>query len=248
MKIVFNTKSLVKSHSPDKFFLPGLIKTMILNYPGQEFIILTDRADQELYLFDKNVTTLIIRQPSRLPLLRKLWFNFNLPVLLKKNNADVFVTCDEYCSLTTQTPQCILLYDLNFYNPVVSKRSWLLPNKRYITKCLQKAGTIMTVSGLFKKSLSRHYRIQEDKIDVVYPAAREIFLPVDERDKELTKRKYTDGKSYFVYNGTLQSNKNCLNLLKAFSIFKKRQKSNWKLVFTGRPEKNSKSFTDSLKT
>jgi len=249
MKIVFNTKSLIKGNSRNKYFLPGLIQAMISNYPGQEFIILTDRADQELFLFDKTVTTLVIYQPVRHPLLRKLWFSFSLPAILKKNKADVFVSCDEYCSLTTRTPQCLLLYDLGmFYNPTIVKGSQLFLNTRYIDKFLQKADAIVTVSSFFKKNLSLHYKIQEDKINVVYPPAREIFLPVDERVKDLTKRKYTDAKSYFLYNGARQSHKNLLNLLKAFSAFKKRQKSNWKLVLTGSPGKNSKSFTNSLKT
>jgi len=251
MKIVFNTKSLIKGNSQDKYFLPGLIQTMILNCPGQEFIILTDRADQALYLFDESVTTLIIRQPVRHPLLRKLWFDFRLPAILKKNKADVFVTCDEFCSLTTRTPQCLLLYDLNLFynpNPTVTKTSRVFLNKRYVTKFLQKSNVIVTVSASVKKKLSLDYKIQDDKINVVYPAAREVYLPLDEREKDVTKAKYTDAKSYFVYNGDLQSPKNLLNLLKAFSIFKKRQKSNWKLVLTGTPEKNSKSFTESLKT
>jgi len=249
MKIVLNTKSLLKDQLQDKYFLPGLIQTMILNNPGQEFIVLTDRADQELYLFDKSVTTLIIRQPVRNSLLRKLWFDFNLPLILKKNKADVFVNCDEFCSLSTGTPQCLLLYDLNLFNhPAVTRRSRVLLNKEYGTKFLKKSDAIVTVSSFLKEKLAFHYKIQQDKIGVVYPPAREIFWPLNEREKEVTKEKYTDAKTYFIYNGDLQSDKNWLNLLKGFSVFKKRQKSNWKLVFTGSPGKNSKTFTESLTT
>lgn len=100
----------------------------------------------------------------------------------------------------------------------------------------------------FKKDLSLHYKIAEDKIDVVHPAVKEAFLPVDETGKEETRRKYCDGKSYFIYTQGFHSHKSLMTLLKAFSVFKKRQKSNWKLVFPGSMERVSKTFTESLKT
>ena len=39
-----------------------------------------------------------------------------------------------------------------------------------------------------------------------------------------------------------------LNLLKAFSVFKKRQKSNWKLVLTGNLRQYDKKFLEDLRT
>ena len=241
--------SLLNTKQRDKYFLQEVLTRMILKYPEHEFIIITDHVDANLFLRYKNVTAVITRQPVRHPLLRKLWFDFKLPGILKKYKAAVFVSCDGFCSLRAQLPQCLLLHDLTFfYNTSVIKRSYLFFYKRYMPGFLRKANTIASVSEFFKKDLSRQYKVQEDKIDVVYPAAKEIFHPVNDREKEETKRKYSNGENYFIYTGLIHSHKSLMTLSKAFSVFKKRQKSNWKLLVTGMLQKESSSFHKNLKT
>ena len=249
MKIVFNTKSLLKYNSPDEYFLQEVLKRIVLKYPEHEFIVITGHADANRYFFGKNVTTAITHQPVRHPLLRKLWFDFKLPVILKKYKADVFVGCDGFCSLATHIPQCLLLHDLTiFYNTSFINRSFRFFYKRYLHKFLHKAKTIATVPEFSKKDLCREFKIREDKIDVVYTAAKEIFLRVNESEREETKRKYSNEKNYFINTEVIHSHTSLKNLLKAFSVFKKRQQSNWKLLLTGPIDRKSKVFLESLKT
>jgi len=210
--------------------------------------MIADHADSNFNQSGKNVTAIITRQPVKHTLLRKLWFDFKLPSILKKCKGDVFVSVDGFCSLTTTLPQCLLLHDLTYlYDPAALKKSTLFFYKRYLPKFLHKATSIATDSVFLKNDLALRYKIAEPKIDVIYPAAREVFLPVDENMKEETKRKYCDGKTFFIYTQGIYSHQSVMTLLKAFSIFKKRQKSNWKLVVTGSTESYSKSFTESLK-
>jgi len=83
---------------------------------------------------------------------------------------------------------------------------------------------------------------------VVYSAAREIFEPATSEVKDRMKKKYTGGKEYFVYAGAIHPRKNLVGLLKAFSVFKKRQQSNMKLVLAGRLAWKYESFTKKLET
>ena len=249
MKIAFNTTALVKDNSQDKYFLHESLRRIILKYPEHEFIIITGHADTNIFLSGKNVTSVVTRQPVHNPFLRKLWFDFKLPAILKRYKADVFVSWDGFCSMTTQLPQCILLPDLTFfYNTSVIKSSGLFFYKRYMPRFLDKSNTIVSVSGSLKKDLSLHYKIREDKIAVVYPAAKEIFLPINESEKEETKTKYSNEKNYFIYTGVIHSRKSLMTVLKAFSVFKKRQKSNWKLLVTGILKKENKAFQNTIKT
>jgi glycosyltransferase involved in cell wall biosynthesis len=81
---------------------------------------------------------------------------------------------------------------------------------------------------------------------VVYKNAHPIFRPVEWQQKEAIKEQYSSGKEYFLYSGNISSNQNLINLLKAFSFFKKRQKSNMQLVLAGTgicEEALSKSLT-----
>jgi glycosyltransferase involved in cell wall biosynthesis len=89
--------------------------------------------------------------------------------------------------------------------------------------------------------------VDTEKIDVVYSAAKEIFEPASATVKEEVKNQYTSGKEYFLYIGAIHPRKNLVNLLKAFSIFKRRQKSSFKLVLAGRLAWKYDSFIQSLR-
>ena len=80
----------------------------------------------------------------------------------------------------------------------------------------------------------KQYQIPEQKISVVYGAARNGFVPLSWQDKEIVKAGFADGREYFLFTGGIHPRKNLMNLLKAFSLFKKWQQSNMKLLVAGR--------------
>jgi len=82
----------------------------------------------------------------------------------------------------------------------------------------------------------------------VYSAAKKIFRPLDLKEKEEARTKYTGGKEYFIYAGAIHPRKNLDNLLKAFSIFKKKQGSGLKLVLAGRLAWKYTAFTERLQS
>lgn len=112
---------------------------------------------------------------------------------------------------------------------------------------LKKANSIATVSTFSKSDLLTHYPLNESRISIVYNGVRESFGQTSNH-RELTKIKYTGGTEYFIYVGAIQPRKNLVSLLKAFSIFKKRQQSNMKLVFAGRLAWKNEVFLSLLKT
>jgi glycosyltransferase involved in cell wall biosynthesis len=103
------------------------------------------------------------------------------------------------------------------------------------------------VSEFSKQDIVRHYKTDPGKINVVYNAAKEIFKPVTASAAELTRKRYAEGKEYFLYVGAIHPRKNLMNLLKAFSIFKRRQQSSLKLVIAGRLAWKYDSFVRELK-
>ena len=117
------------------------------------FLFLTGHYDKR-FVFGKNVIPVVAGPPARHPLLWKWWYDVKVPSVLKKYKADVFVSCDGFCSLTTKVPQCLVLHDLSFLHyPSFIKKSHLFFYKRYIPKFLQKAKTVATVSEFSKKIL-----------------------------------------------------------------------------------------------
>ena len=249
MKIAVNTRFLLPHYLEGYgYFIYEAFKRITRDHPRDEFIFIFDRPYDPRFVFSSNITPVIAGPPARHPLLWKYWYDVKIPAVLKKYKPDVFVSADGYCSLRTKLPQCMVLHDLAFLHfPGHSKASHLAYYKKYTPKYLAKANAVATVSRFSKQDILEHYPVDEKKIDVVYSAAKEIFQPVNESVREEIKNRFTEGKEYFLYTGAIHPRKNLLNLLKAFSVFKKRQKSNTKLILAGRLAWKYDSFVESLK-
>jgi glycosyltransferase involved in cell wall biosynthesis len=250
MRIAVNTRFLLNDYLEGYgYFLYESFSRITKSHPEHEFIFIFDRPYDEKFVFAKNVTAIVTGPAARHPLLWKLWYDVKVPAILKKYKADVFISCDGFCSLTTNVPQCLLVHDLSFLHyPSFIQKSYFLFYKHYTPKFLNMAKSIVTVSEFSKKDIISQYKIEADQIDVVPNGVKEIFHPLTDIEKEAVKNKLTNGKEYFVYAGAIHPRKNLTNLLKAFSIFKKKQLSNWKLVLTGRLAWKYKNFVESLKT
>ena len=250
MIIAVNTRFLLKENLEGMgYFTREVFRLLTNQYKEHQFYFLFDRPYDETYIFSCNVTPVVVGPPARHPLLWKFWYDVKIPSVLKKIKADVFISPDGFCSLTSKIPQCLVVHDLGFLHyPETYRKSHELFYKRYTPLYLKKAKMIATVSHFSKKDIITQYKTADEKINIVYSAVKKIFHPLNIQQKEIIKEKYTEGKEFFIYTGALQPRKNLVNLLKAFSLFKKRQHSNWKLVLAGRLAWKNDDFLHLLKT
>lgn len=181
-------------------------------------------------------------------LLLKFWYDVKLPAILKKHEVDVFVTGAGICSLTARIAQCLVIDDLSYLHfPSFAKKMELFFLKRYMRKFIQKADRIITVSAYLENEIISRYPADKRKISVIYDAGKN-FHPLTEDEKEKVRAEHTMGKNYFLFAGEIDQRKNIISLLKAFSVFKKRQKSDWKLVLAGHISPRFKNFSRNLKS
>jgi glycosyltransferase involved in cell wall biosynthesis len=204
-----------------EFYCKEVFGRLSRAYPQHNFIFLTNGQHSADILKSDNVAMYYAGKMAANPLLWKYWYDIKLPVLLKKYKGDVFIDMEGICSLTTKIPQCIL-YTGNVFSE--RKNFWML--KRNIPRFLNKAKKVITLSATTAESL---VNIKSDKISVVYPAGRNNFHPLSEEQQSDIKNKYTEDQHYFI-SGPIHSADHFIQLLKAFSIFKKRQKSSWRLM------------------
>jgi glycosyltransferase involved in cell wall biosynthesis len=241
MNLVINTRPLSKYVVYNlQDFVNDYIFQIINNNPTHSFYIIADSvADKFVTL--KNISIIASAPTSANILLWKLWYAYKLPSLLKKYKADVFINMDSICSLKTKVPQCIVVPDLSFLqHPAFVKKN--------TSVFLKKAVMIITFSQFVKNLICKNYTIATEKVEVIYTGANENFLPVDEVEKENCKGIYTEGKEYFLFAGELSAANNLVNLLKAFSFFKKRQKSNMQLIIATKAIAPNNPLVESLKT
>jgi len=249
MVIAVNTRLLLNELEGYGYFIREVFQILARTHPEHRFYFLFDRPYSHQYLFSDNVQAIVVGPQARLPFLWRYWFNIKVPLALRKIGADVFVSPDGYCSLTTRVPQCMVLHDLGFLHyPEAYQKPHVRYLKKYTPKFLKKARAVATVSQFSKDDILKHYHMDPEKISVVYNGVKSVFRPVSLPERTTIKEKYTDGNEYFIYTGAIQPRKNLINLLKAFSLFKKRMQSNMKLVIAGRLAWKNEEFMHLINT
>lgn len=235
MRIAVNTRLLLKGklEGIGWFTFETLIR-MTQNHPEHEFIFIFDRPFDPDYIFAENVTPVVIGPPARHPVLFWIWFDFQIPRILKKYKADLFLSPDGYLSLRTKVPQLAVIHDINFVHRP-EDLPWLIAKyyNYFFPRFARIAKRIATVSFYSKEDIARSFKIDYDKIDVVYDGINQIFVPLLEKEKTKIRKKYTEGCDYFLFVGALHPRKNVSGLLKAFDDFKSEDENNIKLVVVG---------------
>lgn len=250
MVITVNTRYLLPSGLEGYgYFIKEVLQRMVRQHPEHQFHFIFDRPYDPAFIFSGNVTAHVISPEVRHPLQWKYWYDVRIPFLLKRLKADVFFSPDGQCSLTTRVPQCIAVHDLGFLHfPGSYKKSHQSYLRHFAPKFIRKAKTVLTVSNFSKKDIIQHYQTPEEKIRVVYNGVKDIFQPLDYLSQQTVKDQYTGGTEFFLYAGAIHPRKNLVNLLKAFSIFKRRLQSSFKLVLAGRLAWKNDEFLELIKT
>lgn len=223
-------------------FLFTMLDHLAGKFPQHQFLYIFDKPYPAKLTFQKNVSPIVAGPKTSNSLRIQYWFNYKIPAVLRKHKADVFVSMEGICSLRTKLPQFLLVSDLSFLQSSSStKKTAARFYKKYMPAFLAKAKVIAAVSAYSKKAISDQYKIAADNITVIHPDVDKIFKPLEWQEQESIREKYAEGKSYFLCN----TNSNLINLLKAFTFFKKRQKSSMLLLIAGNTDEN---FKKELKT
>jgi glycosyltransferase involved in cell wall biosynthesis len=247
MIIAVNTR-LGKEEQPEGYedYMFDILGSLTKKFPQHQFLYIFDKSYDKNFRFAKNVVPIIAGPETRSSLRLQYWLNYKIPAILRKHKADVFVSMEGICSLRTKNPQCLLISDLCFlHHPELIKKTQARFYKKFTPSFLSKAKTIATVSAFSKQVIVDQYKISAGNVDVIRPGIADIFKPVDWDEKEIIREKYAAGKAYFLFSGDINRRSNLINLLKAFSFFKQRQKSNMMLLIAGNADE---SFKKGLRT
>lgn len=235
MLIAVNTRLLInnKLEGLGRFSYETL-KRITRSHPEHQFLFIFDRPFAKEFIFSDNIQPVIAFPQARHPVLWYLFFEWGIPHVLKKYKPDVFLSPDGWLSLRTNVPSIPVIHDLNFFhNP--EWISWL-PMKYYshfFPQFIYKARHILTVSEFSKTDIIQRFKIDPNKIDVVYNGTNLDFKPIPENNKKQIKNEYTDGEDYFLFVGLVHPRKNLTRIIEAFNKFKEKTSSATKLLVVG---------------
>lgn len=231
-----NTRFLIKNKLEGiGLFTYESLKRIVEAHPEVDFYFLFDRPYDAEFVFGKNVKPVVLFPPARHPFLWYWWFEFSVGRWLHRNRPDLFLSTDGYACLRTNVPQVLVMHDIAFEHfrehlSFITYRYY----KHYMPLFAHKAARLATVSDFSKKDIINHYGIAADKIEVVYNGAKEVYVPVSDVVRQQVRHKYSFGKNYFIYVGSVHPRKNIRNLLLAFEKFKRQTGSDFKLLLVGR--------------
>jgi glycosyltransferase involved in cell wall biosynthesis len=235
LKIAFNTRLLLSGKLEGiGWFTFETLKRITQDHPEHEFLFIFDRPYSDEFLFGSNVKAVYAGPPTRHIFLFFPWFEFQIPRLLKKYKADVFVSTDGQLSLLSNVPQIAVIHDLNFHhNPEQLPKLVRWYYNTFFHKYAQKAARIATVSEYTKQDIVKTYRIDASKIDVTLNGCNTLYVPLSEAENDKTRNQYTDGKAYFLFVGLIIPRKNLVRLMRAFELFKTQSGSEMRLLIVG---------------
>jgi glycosyltransferase involved in cell wall biosynthesis len=222
MKIAVCTPFFLQDHLTDKenFIVETLCSLASQNSSDDVFIIVENHKGLKSQVkLSSNINIITARSLLTKGLFRKIWWDVQLPGILRKIKADVFISFENKCSLITSTPQIIAFPDVEKIRSTYLKKASLIlvPNKKAEIFLKEKFGP-----GFLQ-------------IGHLYPSAAKKYKFANGIEKEKAKHTFSDGKEYFLYNSSFSRKEDILHLLKGFSFFKKRQQSNFKLLMFVKP-------------
>ncbi len=164
--------------------------------------------------------------PLKAPLLAKpvsrIWRNRRVVSTVKKSGADILISVNGI-PLPVQIHQIVIISERTDRQIIkAAARYW-----RDGGRC-----RIIASSGLIKQRLLKEGIATPDVL-VLHQSPRSLYQAVDWQKKETVQHRYTGGKEYFLMPVSSTPHQHILNVLKAFSRFKKWQQSNMQLIILG---------------
>ncbi|MBQ9253847.1 MAG: glycosyltransferase family 4 protein [Bacteroidales bacterium] len=240
MNIGVNTRLLIDGKLEGiGWFTKQILENMVVKHREHKFYFFFDRKYSKKFVFSKNVIPIIIPVPARSPLLWHIYFDMLLPLYCRIYKIDVFFSPENYIPKNIKKPVICTVHDINFiHNPQyignALHRKYFL---KYFGLNARKSDKVITVSNFSKKDISENMNVSEEKIEVVYNAANDCYKPLPKENREQTlqqiKQKYTKGRDYFYFVGSISKRKNLQGLFKAFDVFKQRNENDIQLVIIG---------------
>ncbi len=171
-----------------------------------------------------NISTVKNFLPSKI--FSPLWSNFFLPIYLKKHNIDILFSINQIvplikissCKYISVVHDVIFKADPNFL-PFIYRKYLQF----FAFFSIRISDVIITISEYSKKDILKHYKIDENKIKVIYQSANPEFVKenIDVDEKNALKRKLKLKEHIILYVGKIENRKNILGIIKVANELKK---------------------------
>lgn len=217
MRIGYDAKRAFNNHRGLGNYSRDTIRIIASHFPDCQLDLFTPKVDPSIrFDFPSNAS---IIQPKH-TFLHSLWRTFGITKEAKKRHLDLYHGLSHELPVgieKTHIPTVVTMHDLIFVRhpelyPFFDRKSY---KTKYLRSC-RVANHIIAVSQQTKNDLMELWKMEEEKISVIYQGCHPQFCKqVTENQKETIRKKYNLPKSYLLNVGAIEPRKNQLLILKA---------------------------------
>ncbi len=226
MVIAINTIGLARNRDNENiYFLKELFVFLAERQPNHSFVFIVNAPLAEDEILPSNCTIDLVKTNPKNNLQLIYFLAISFKFIIKKIQPNVLVHLSGYCSASNKISQLLVVKNDDFPTSIISNY--------FFKKSLQKATKILVNSSITRQKIITKFQIPNLKFQTIKGAANQTFQPLDYLDKDAAKDGNADGREYFLSIAETYEFDDFIALLKAFSIFKRWQKSSMKLLVIG---------------
>lgn len=225
--------AIIKQNENNSPAYAGYLYDLLLSAAKDHRYEIVDAANKIKDLPSSDNVLFIVHNSASTQLGLKWFYEVHLPSQLRKLDTGIVIHLAGALSTTVKLAQLLVLPGLDaLQNPSKKKSVSVQYFNKKLAAVLLKASGFITYATSVKKDIEEK-GAQADKVTIVPVAAEAFFKPIEWEQKELLKAEHTGGSEFFLVNKSFTNQDGLLQLLKAFSVFKKWQQSSMKLIISG---------------
>ncbi len=145
------------------------------------------------------------------------WWLAGLPAMLRISPLDVFHGTNYCIPVFSPCPTVVTIHDLSLFTQAHTHEDENVKRgKRRMPLMARRATKIIVPSEFTKRETMQYLGIREDKIRVIFEAARDNLKPLSATECQPILEKYQLRQPYLLYVGTIEPRKNLLTLIRAY--------------------------------
>jgi len=187
-------------------------------HPEIDFLMLSNQNADPCFITEKNIKTTIVKPEATNYFKTKFLLEFGIPKVLKKHKTDFFFSNNNRSVKNGEYKQIVFVDDLS----VLNKRSHI--------KNISRADYIIVINQFLKNCAEKIFPEKKDNIIVIPGIINKATTPLSFIQCEEVKKEFSGEKDYFLLFAENCDKEKIIVGLKAFSQFKKWQKSSMKLL------------------
>ena len=223
MRIGFDAKRAFSNYTGLGNYSRDTIRILSNNFSTNQYFLYTPKEKYNSRLnFINDSKNIFIRTPQRIfgQIFHSLWRSKTIVRDLFQNKIDIYHGLSHEIPLSiekTNIKSIVTIHDLIYirYPNLFSKIDRKIYDIKFRSAC-ERANRIIAVSEQTKKDIIQYFKIESNKISVVYQGCNPVFQK-DKNIKEISDciNKYHLPNNYLLYVGSIEERKNLLTLLKA---------------------------------